>query len=67
MGQLGIQALVALQIALWVIITTTVLFLMIKHTIGLRVSRNEELAGLDLSEHGVSSYPEFEVVSTDSD
>jgi Amt family ammonium transporter len=66
-SQLGIQALGVLLIALWIIVTTTLLFLVIKYTIGLRVSREEELAGLDLGEHGVSSYPEFEIVSADSD
>ena len=34
------------------------LFLLIKHTIGLRVTPEEEDAGLDISEHGMYGYPE---------
>ena len=33
-------------------------FLAIKHTVGLRVSEEDELAGLDISEHGMFGYPE---------
>ena len=33
-------------------------FLAIKYTVGLRVSESEELAGLDISEHGMFGYPE---------
>ena len=35
-----------------------VVFLAIKYTVGLRVSEDEELAGLDISEHGMYGYPE---------
>ncbi|MDD5082656.1 MAG: adenylate cyclase, partial [Dehalococcoidales bacterium] len=58
--QLGIQALGMLVVGTWVLLTATALFQGIKHTVGLRVSQKEELAGLDLGEHGASSYPEFE-------
>ena len=34
------------------------IFFLIKKTIGLRVSREEEDAGLDISEHGMYGYPE---------
>ncbi len=37
---------------------TFVLFLAIKYTVGLRVSEEHELAGLDISEHGMFGYPE---------
>jgi ammonium transporter, Amt family len=33
-------------------------FLAIKYTVGLRVSESHELAGLDISEHGMYGYPE---------
>ena len=36
---------------------------MIKNTIGLRVSEAEELAGLDVQEHGIGAYPEFPTVA----
>jgi len=37
---------------------TLIVFLAIKYTVGLRVSEDEELAGLDISEHGMYGYPE---------
>lgn len=41
--------------AAWVGATTTVLFLALKYTVGLRVSEEIELAGLDVTEHGLQS------------
>lgn len=58
--QLGIQALGVLSVGCWTAVTVTILFLAIKHTIGLRVSRHEEIVGLDSTEHGLtSSYADF--------
>jgi Amt family ammonium transporter len=37
---------------------TLILWLIIKYTVGLRVSEEQELAGLDISEHGMYGYPE---------
>lgn len=57
---LGVQALGVFSVMAWVGITMTIVFLLIKKIIGLRVSRAEELAGLDINEHGlVSSYADF--------
>ena len=53
--QLGIQILGVLAIAAWTVVTMVVLFWAIKHTVGLRVSREEELKGLDAAEHGLAS------------
>ena len=39
-------------VAAWTLATTFVLFTGLKKTLGLRVSEEEELAGLDVSEHG---------------
>ena len=39
----------------WVVVTMTIIFQVIKHTIGLRVSAEEEIAGLDMKEHGLAS------------
>ena len=36
-----------------------IVFLLMKHTTGLRVTKEEERQGLDLSEHGESAYAEF--------
>jgi Amt family ammonium transporter len=57
---LGIQLLGVLSVAAWVGVTMTLVFLAIKRTIGLRVSREEEIDGLDVHEHGLaSSYADF--------
>jgi len=57
---LGIQALGVVSVALWVAITMLIVFAILKRTIGLRVSRHEELVGLDVTEHGLdSSYADF--------
>ena len=43
----------------------TIIFQVIKHTIGLRVSAEEEIAGLDMKEHGLASaYDGFFVQDT---
>ncbi|CAN5481591.1 ammonium transporter [soil metagenome] len=54
--QLGTQALMVGAIFLWVTVTAGLLFLAIKKTVGLRVSEEEELAGLDVLEHGSPGY-----------
>ena len=50
---LGIQCLGVLSVAVYVAVIITIVFLIIKHTIGLRADREDELAGLDVSEHGL--------------
>ncbi len=56
----GIQLLGVVSVIAWVAVTMTIVFLIIKHTIGLRVSREEEIMGLDLPEHGLTSaYADF--------
>ena len=50
---LGIQILGVLSVADYVTIVITIVFQAIKHTIGLRASEEDELAGLDISEHGL--------------
>lgn len=58
--QLGVQLIGIGAVAAWTIITMTTVFFIIKHTHGLRVSKEEELRGLDVTEHGlVSSYADF--------
>ncbi|MGA0068662.1 MAG: ammonium transporter [Miltoncostaeaceae bacterium] len=39
-------------------LASLIVFLIIKHTVGLRVSEQDELAGLDIAEHGMYGYPE---------
>ena len=57
---LGVQALGVGSVALWVSVTMTIVFFVIKKTVGLRVSATEEVRGLDIEEHGlISSYADF--------
>ncbi|MGN0526577.1 MAG: ammonium transporter [Acutalibacteraceae bacterium] len=57
---LGIQTLGILAILAWTAITMTATFLIIKKTVGLRVSEEEEIKGLDSTEHGLpSAYADF--------
>ena len=58
--QLGLQLLGFVSVASFAAVTITVTFLIIKHTIGLRASEQEEILGLDVTEHGlISSYADF--------
>lgn len=52
---LGIQAAGVLAVAVWAAVMMTVIFQLIKHTIGLRVEQEIEIDGLDLHEHGLAS------------
>lgn len=57
---LGIQLLGMVSVIAWAAVTVTILFLVIKHTIGLRASAEEEIIGLDITEHNLpSSYADF--------
>lgn len=58
----GVQCLGVVTVAAYVAVIITIVFLLIKHTIGLRVSREEEVTGLDVSEHGLlTAYAGFAV------
>ncbi|HDZ20546.1 MAG TPA: ammonium transporter [Phycisphaerae bacterium] len=63
--QLGIQALGTFACAAFAIAAMGIVFLAIKKTVGLRVSRDEELRGLDIGEHGMESYAGFQVFVTE--
>lgn len=57
---LGVQILGVVTVAVYVAIVITIVFKIIQHTIGLRCSAEEEIAGLDISEHGlVTAYADF--------
>jgi len=62
MSQLGVQALGVGACFLWTSITAGTLFFLIKKTIGLRVSDDEEMEGLDYHEHGNAAYPNFQLI-----
>jgi Amt family ammonium transporter len=64
-SQLGIQLLGTVAISAWSFGTMAAMFYLLKVTVGIRVSVKEELEGLDISEHGTTSYPEFGPVAKD--
>ena len=70
--QLGIQALGIICVLAWVGVMMTITFTILKHTVGLRVAPEIEIAGLDQAEHGLASaYAGFEIstseLTSDSD
>lgn len=59
-GLLGTQILGVIAVAAWVGGSMLVVFLAIKALVGLRVSKEEEISGLDITEHGIAnSYADF--------
>ena len=61
--QLGIQLLGFVTVAAWTAVTITIAFVIIKKTIGLRVTEEEEIVGLDSMEHGLASaYSGFSIM-----
>ncbi len=56
---LGVELLGVVAVGAFTFVTSTVVWLVLKKTIGIRVSREEELAGLDIGEHGNMAYPDF--------
>jgi Amt family ammonium transporter len=57
--QLGIQLLGSAAVFAWATLSMGLVFFAIKRTMGLRIDTEGEVAGLDITEHGVVSYPEF--------
>lgn len=62
-SQLAIQLAGVGAIFAFVFVTSYLAFRAIDFAIGLRVTEEEEMIGLDVSEHGMSAYPDFEVPS----
>ncbi len=52
---LGLQCLGIVSVAAWAAVTITITFLVIKAVVGLRVTEEEEITGLDSTEHGLTS------------
>ena len=67
LGLLGVQSLGTAAIAAWTVVTISVTFFVIKKAHGLRASMEDEILGLDSTEHGLaSSYADFlPAVNTD--
>ncbi len=64
LGQLGVQALGVVTAFAWAFGLGLGLFYLIKVTIGLRVSEEEEQKGLDIGEHGMEAYSGFQIFTT---
>lgn len=56
---LGVQLLGILAIGGFTFVTSGLVWLALKKTVGIRVSREEEIQGLDIGEHGNIAYPDF--------
>ena len=63
--QLLLQLIGILAVVVWSFIISFIVWKILKHTIGIRVSQKAEVDGLDLAEHGMEAYPGF-VSSGDS-
>ena len=60
---LGLQLIGFASVAAWTAVTITIVFLVIKATVGLRASQEEEIVGLDATEHGLASaYSGFSIM-----
>ena len=62
--QFGVQMVGSVATVAFVLVAMGTLFKLIDLTVGLRVSRTEELRGLDIGEHGMEAYSGFQVFST---
>ena len=60
---LGIQLLGIVAIGAFTFVSSGLVWLVLKKTIGIRVSREEEIQGLDIGEHGNVAYPDFALVT----
>ncbi len=60
---IGVQLIGIGACFVWTFAAAFILFKVIEKTIGLRVSPEEEIEGLDITEHGGNAYPDFEILS----
>ncbi|MBN2008234.1 ammonium transporter [candidate division KSB1 bacterium] len=61
---LGVQAVGIGTAFIWAFGIGMILFNVIKHTVGLRVTEKEEIQGLDIGEHGMEAYSGFQIFIT---
>ncbi|WP_341876616.1 ammonium transporter [Defluviitalea saccharophila] len=59
---LGVELLGIIAVGIFVFISSALIWLLLDKTIGIRVSLEEEILGLDIGEHGHTAYPDFSVV-----
>ncbi|EIJ37246.1 ammonium transporter [Galbibacter orientalis DSM 19592] len=60
-SQLGIQAIGVVGIGVWALVTSFIVLFILKKTLGLRVTKEEEIEGLDMHEHDGAAYPDFTI------
>lgn len=60
---LGTEILGIISVGLFVFASSSLVWFILKKTIGIRVSLEEEIQGLDIGEHGNSAYPDFAIVA----
>ena len=61
--QLGLQLLGVVTVGAWAAVCITITFMVVKATVGLRVTEEEEIIGLDATEHGLASaYSGFSIM-----
>jgi Amt family ammonium transporter len=53
------QVVGIITVGMFVFAVSAIVWLLLKATVGIRVSEEEEIEGLDLGEHGISAYPDF--------
>ncbi len=66
-AQLGAQAIGVLAYAIWAVALSFIILAILKATMGLRVTKEVEIEGLDISEHGSIAYPGKRVREFDED
>ena len=59
------QLIGVIAVAVASIVISSIIFLAMKYTMGIRVSRSDELRGLDISEHGMEAYNGFQIFSNE--
>ncbi|WP_167956354.1 ammonium transporter [Anaerosporobacter faecicola] len=64
---LGIEIVGILAVGAFVFLSSSIIWTVLKKTIGIRVTPEEEIAGLDIGEHGNLAYPDFTTVSMESE
>jgi Amt family ammonium transporter len=66
-SQFGVQAIGVLAYGVWAVALSFIVLGILKATMGLRVSEEVEIEGLDISEHGSIAYPGVRVREYDED
>lgn len=59
---LGVELLGIIAVGLFVFISSVLVWILLEKTMGIRVTLEEEIMGLDIGEHGHTAYPDFAIV-----